>query len=86
MKTKENFAIKCISLDKYRKVPKLDEFTTNEIKVLSKLIHPNIVRYFDRLKTANNIYMVYEFCNGGTLETIIYKQNLSLQKNMEYFD
>lgn len=86
IKTGENFAVKCISLDKFRRVPKLDEFTNNEIKVLSKLVHPNIVRFFDRLKTANNIYMIYEFCNGGTLETLIYKSNIPLNKCLDYFD
>jgi serine/threonine protein kinase len=86
IKTGENFAVKCISLDKFRRVPKLDEFTNNEIKVLSKLVHPNIVRFFDKLKTANNIYMIYEFCNGGTLETLIYKSNIPLNKCLDYFD
>lgn len=86
IKTGENFAVKCIGLDKYRRVPKLDEFTNNEIKVLSKLVHPNIVRFFDRLKTANNIYMIYEFCNGGTLETLIYKSTIPLNKCMDFFD
>jgi serine/threonine protein kinase len=86
IKTGENFAVKCIGLDKYRRVPKLDEFTNNEIKVLSKLAHPNIVRFYDRLKTANNIYMIYEFCNGGTLENVIYKSQLPLAKCMDYFD
>jgi serine/threonine protein kinase len=86
IKSGENFAVKCIGLEKYRKVPKLDEFTNNEIKVLTKLVHPNIVRFHDRLKTANNIYMVYEYCNGGTLETLIYNSNLTVQKCMEFFD
>ena len=66
--TGENFAVKCIGLEKYRKIPKLDQFTQNEIQVLGKLIHPNIVRFYETLKTTNNLYMIYEFCNGGTLE------------------
>jgi serine/threonine protein kinase len=26
------------------------------------------------LKTANNFYFVYEFCNGGTLDKLIQKE------------
>ena len=27
----------------------------------------HIVRYYEMLKTKNNYYFVYEYCNGGTL-------------------
>lgn len=86
IKTGENFAVKCIPNDKFKRVPKLEDFTNNEIQVLSKLVHPNIVRFFDRLKTANNVYLIYEYCNGGTLEDVIYKSSLSLAKCLDYFD
>jgi serine/threonine-protein kinase ULK/ATG1 len=44
----------------------------NEIKTLSSIeSSPHIVRYVDMLKTANNYYFVYEFCNGGTLSKCI---------------
>ena len=26
------------------------------------------------LRTTNNVYLVYEFCNGGTLEEMIHKK------------
>lgn len=26
------------------------------------------------LKTSNNFYFVYEFCNGGTLESLLKKE------------
>ena len=26
------------------------------------------------LKTSNNVYLIYEFCNGGTLEELIHKR------------
>ena len=87
IKTGDNYAIKCISLDKYRRVPKLDEFTKNEISVLSKLVHKNIVRFYEKLNTANNIYMIYEYCNGGTLEELIYKNNnISMDTILDYFN
>jgi serine/threonine protein kinase len=85
LKTGENFAVKCIGMDKYKRVPKLDEFTNNEIDVLTKLVHPNIVRFYERLKTANNVYMVYEFCSGGTLETLVYKKKIPNEIHYLYF-
>lgn len=43
----------------------------NEIKILSKIQHPNIVKFVQILKTVNNLYMVYEYCENGTLEELI---------------
>jgi len=37
VKTKKIVAIKCISMNKFRQVPKLEELTRNEIDILSKL-------------------------------------------------
>lgn len=79
------FAVKCIAIEKYRKLPKLDDFTRNEIEVLSMLIHPNIVRFLEKLQTTNNVYLVYEYCNGGTLEELIYKKGLGIEKALGYF-
>lgn len=84
--TGETFAIKCIPAEKFKKIRKLDEFTENEIKVLESIQHPNIVRYVEKLLTKNNTYMVYEFCNGGTLESRIYAQgHLSEAQSLKYF-
>ena len=64
--TDELFAVKCVPLDKFSRIPKLSTFTQNEIQVLNRLNHEHIVAFVERLRTANNIYMVYEFCNGDT--------------------
>mmetsp|Transcript_16206 Transcript_16206/g.13779 ORF Transcript_16206/g.13779 Transcript_16206/m.13779 type:complete len:147 (-) Transcript_16206:1471-1911(-) len=38
------------------------------------------------LKTANNMYLVYEFCDGGTLEEVLQKQNhLSEKESLDIF-
>lgn len=68
MKTNEIVAVKVVSLEKFREVPKLEEFTMNEIKTLSKIENVNIIRFIEMLKTSNNMYLIYEFCSGGTLE------------------
>jgi serine/threonine-protein kinase ULK/ATG1 len=48
-------------LNKYKK----------EIYCLQKLHHPNIVRFIDIKKTKTNYYLIYEYCNGGNLSTIL---------------
>ena len=59
-------------MEKFHKIRKLNEFTKNEIYVLEKINHPNIIKYVEKLVTKNNTYMVYEFCAGGNLEKRIY--------------
>jgi len=39
----------------------------NEIGILSQIKHPNIVRLIELKKTKNHIYIVTEYCNGGSL-------------------
>lgn len=84
--TNDLYAVKCIPVEKFRKIKKLSEFTQNEIEVLEKIKHPNIVRFYEKLVTVNNTYMVYEFCNGGTLESKIYARSfLSEEDSLRYF-
>ncbi len=44
-KTKQLFAVKVMNADKFKQTPKLTEFTNNEINILSKMSHPNIIRF-----------------------------------------
>lgn len=67
-------AIKVIKKEKFRETPKLNEFLMNEIQTLSKIESPHIVKFLEMLKTSNNMYLIYEFCNGGTLENLIAKR------------
>ena len=39
----------------------------NEVKILSMLDHPNIVRLFEVLEDEKYFYLIMEFCNGGDL-------------------
>jgi len=40
----------------------------NEIRVLSRVRHANIVRLLETFNEGGNLYMVYELCNAGTLK------------------
>ena len=45
LKTNEQVAIKVVKLGKFKEIPKLEEFTTNEIQTLSKIENPNVIRF-----------------------------------------
>lgn len=66
--TGEEVAIKVVSAGQLEKQPKLQLFVANEVKILTQVDHPNVVKLFDVLRTPNNLYFVYELCEGGTLE------------------
>ena len=76
-----------MNIEKFKITPKLNEFTNNEIAILSKISHKNIIRFVQILRTTNNYYLVYEFCNGGTLgDYIKYKKHLSEDEAIKIFE
>jgi len=40
---------------------------TNEIDIQTKIRHPNVVCLKDVIRSTNNIYLVLEYCNSGSL-------------------
>ena len=45
----------------------------NEIKVMQKIQHPNLVSLIELKKTKSHLYLVMEFCNGGDLTSCLKK-------------
>ena len=43
----------------------------NEINVLKKIDHPNIIKIFECYMQNNNYYLVTEYCNGGELFELV---------------
>lgn len=85
-KTHQHYAVKVMNVEKFKHTPKLSEFTNNEIAILSKISHPNIIKFIEMLRTANNYYLVYEYCNGGTLaEHIKEKGKLTEPETLKIF-
>ncbi len=39
-----------------------------------------MIRFIEMLRTQNNFYLIYEYCNGGTLEEIIKKKKMLTEK------
>ena len=73
------YAMKIIDLD-YQKDKNLDEkndkeadkqYIYNEIELLKKLNHPNIVKYYKSFKEKNKIYIIMEYFDNGDLNTYI---------------
>ena len=50
---------------------KLVEYIEKEINIIKCLHHKNIVEYKDLILDEKNIFIVTEYCNGGTLKEII---------------
>ena len=57
-----------------------NEYIKNELNILKKLSHPNIVRIYEFYESENNYYLINEFCNGGELYNYINKTNLNEQQ------
>lgn len=43
----------------------------NELFILKKLNHVNVIKFYDEFQANNNIFFILEYCNGGTLENYI---------------
>lgn len=52
----------------------------NEVKILSKLDNPHVIRLFAWHETRNHFWGIYEFLAGGNLRAII-KEDGKLRKN-----
>ena len=74
--SKEDVAVKSISRKKIK--GKLFDLLNNEIEVLQNCNNNNIVKLFDIRITANNYYLVMEYCNEGDLEGLLRERKVLL--------
>ena len=74
--TKEKYAIKILDKEKLKSQTKSTLF--NEIEIISRLKHPNII-YVDKiLEDEKNYYIVMEYCEKGELfDYIVEKERLN---------
>ena len=83
-----HYAVKLIPITKYPINNKLNQYTDNESKMLSRIgpsIH--IINFFELIKPDNYYYLVYEYCEGGTLIDLIRREGrLEERKAMKYLD
>jgi serine/threonine protein kinase len=50
---------------------KIKKYLIQEIEVMMSIKHDNILRFLEAKKTSNNIYIFFEFCNGGDLRRLL---------------
>lgn len=56
-----------------------------EIELMQKFKHPNIVTYYDVVKTTTHWYIIMEYCNMGTLDDIIkFNELMSKKKSINF--
>ena len=66
VKEKSSGEIRAMKEVEKSKLPDVKYFET-EIKILSLLDHPNIVRLFEVFEDSKNFYLIMELCTGGNL-------------------
>ncbi len=77
--SKELFATK--RLDRaFSEKPENIKLLSNEITLLKKINHPNIVRLIDLKKTKSHCYIVMEYCNGGDLSGCLKKYKAAYRR------
>ena len=54
-------------------LPNAKIYLDMEIKISEELNHPNIVKFFGKFEDKSHYYLIYEYCNGGTLTQCVEK-------------
>mmetsp|Transcript_18283 Transcript_18283/g.24107 ORF Transcript_18283/g.24107 Transcript_18283/m.24107 type:complete len:683 (+) Transcript_18283:476-2524(+) len=65
-KTSVEYAMKTLSKGRVRTEKKMQDLR-NEIRVMSEVDHPNIIRLMDVFETEHHIFLIIELCTGGEL-------------------
>ena len=79
----QDVAVKVVRRDLLK--GKFVELLENEISVLKSCNNSNIIKLYDMKKTANNFYLILEFCNEGDLGVFLkQKKYLTEDESVEY--
>ena len=54
-----------------------DQEVLNELNVLKKMDHPNIIKIFEFYMDKKNYYLITEYCSGGELFDVVKETNFS---------
>ena len=68
--TNKLYAMKEIKAARYKTEAQRKQ-VEKEIKLLENLHHPHVITYFKSFKEKDNIYIILEYINGGSLEDLL---------------
>ena len=68
--SKQLFATKII--DEKKLSPQAKKYLQNEIEILGKINHQNIIKLYHVTERENFKFLIMEYCNGGSLHTNLY--------------
>ena len=80
---KEYLACKIIKKDNL--TPQLLNNLKSEIGILTRIQSPNVIGFYDVQKTANNFYLMMQYCNGGDLEELRKVRKSFREQEARYF-
>ncbi|XVF22263.1 hypothetical protein REPUB_Repub12eG0158400 [Reevesia pubescens] len=72
-------------IDKKLLSSKVSENLLKEISILSTINHPNIIHFFEAIETADRIFIVLEYCNGGDLAAYIHRHGKVSEEVARHF-
>jgi serine/threonine protein kinase len=86
VKTAKTVAIKAMDWDRLtRGSPKTESTLRNEIEILRTMDHSHIVKLYDVLREGAMVYIIMEYCGGGSLEEYINKKGPLPEDEVQHF-
>ena len=77
---KRMYATKILDIQKM-KSKDMTKYLANEIKIMQELKdNENIIHLYELYKTTNHLYLIMEYCNGGSLSDILSNYKLKFGK------
>ena len=84
--TGEKVAVKVFNKIKLNSEPDYYIKTQKEISILKKMFHKNIIKLYEIMETAQRLYLVMEFCDGGDLFNYISNRgHLTEKQSCKFF-
>ena len=85
IKTKQKVAIKILNKEKIKEEEDLVRIK-REIKILSMMDHPNVIKTYKNIENEKNYYLIMEYCDGGELfNYIVDKEKLDEDEASMFF-